>query len=138
MKYFYDKKESISIAIIWTENSTIPSIVFFFHIKTFYNIQKLSIINCLFIDWNFLHIKKEKMNYRTWKKTDYRRFSIKYERIPPNITLRITFSHNFLRNTHISNQIRKASKRIFIRNLKRASCEKRILFNIYNNTCILL
>ena len=46
--------------------------------------------------------------------------------------LGVTFSSNLLWNSHICNQVKKASKRIFIiRNLKRAGCDKKVLFNVY-------
>ena len=46
--------------------------------------------------------------------------------------LGVTFSRNFSWSTHISNQVNKVSKRIFIiRNLKRAGCSKAILMDVY-------
>ena len=47
--------------------------------------------------------------------------------------LGVTFSDDFMWNTHICNQVKKACKRIFIiRNLKRAGCEEKVLLNVYN------
>ena len=50
--------------------------------------------------------------------------------LPTNTEIKIlgvTFSHDLLWKTHICNQVKKASKRIFIiRNLKRAGCDRKI------------
>ncbi len=46
--------------------------------------------------------------------------------------LGVTFADNFLWNSHVCNQIKKACKRIFIiRNLKRSGCDGNVIFNVY-------